>query len=390
MLFDSAGRLFSATGPTNPWKAGKTGRNGEDPSSRRGKNKAVRNIVLVNPMILTSSANFVPMSSPDSARWQQAMKGAVRDPAELCRLLGLPDEVARQATEAAGGFPLFAPRGYIARMRPGDLDDPLLRQVLPLPHETADEAGFSRDPVGDGDAQRRPGLLQKYQGRALLITTGACAVHCRYCFRRHFPYGDTPHSLPGWQAALADLRADTSISEIILSGGDPLVLVDSWLAELSTRLAAIGHLRRIRLHTRLPIMIPERVDDRLLAWLTGTRLVPVVVIHANHAQELDAPVAESLLRLTRAGVTLLNQTVLLRGINDRVETLAELSERLAELRVVPYYLHQLDRVAGAAHFEVPEAEGRRLVAALRARLPGYLVPRYVREVAGEPSKVPLL
>ena len=312
------------------------------------------------------------------------MKDAVRDAAELCRLVGLPTDMASKS--AAADFAVFAPRGFIARMRWGDPHDPLLRQILPLAEETRSPVGFSTDPVGDLDATLAPGLLHKYHGRALMVTTGACAVHCRYCFRRHFPYGDGPHSMAEWEPAIAQIEADASIREVILSGGDPLTLVDGQLARLAHRLAAIPHLRRLRVHTRLPVMIPERVTDELLHWLRGTRLTPLMVIHANHAAELDDDVAGALGRLVDAGIPLLNQAVLLRGVNDSIESLVELSERLLELRVMPYYLHQLDRVRGAAHFEVPKEEGLRLLEELRSHLPGYAVPRYVTEVPGETSK----
>ncbi len=330
-------------------------------------------------------------SSPEVARleprygsWQEAVKDAVRDPAELCRLVGLPTRYA--SLRAAGDFPVFAPRGYIARMRPADPSDPLLRQVLPLEDELALRPGFGTDPVGDQAATLSPGLLHKYHSRVLMVATGACAVHCRYCFRRHYPYEDGPKSPDQWSAAVDAIAADRTLREVILSGGDPLMLVDGHLRQLAERLAAIGHLRRLRVHTRLPLMIPERVGDELIAWLRGTRLVPVVVIHANHAQELTGGVVDALARLSDAGIPLLNQAVLLRGVNDDVDSLVELCERLVDLRVMPYYLHQLDRVAGAAHFEVELSRGLRLVDELRARLPGYAVPRYVRETAGAPGK----
>ena len=332
------------------------------------------------------------LSSISSATttWQQAMKEAVRDAGELCRLLDLPPQFAAQATAAAQSFPLFVPRPFLARMRRGDPADPLLRQVLPLDSETASAAGFTVDPVGDGFATLQPGLLQKYYGRALMVTTGACAVHCRYCFRRHFPYEQTPRSWDDWQAAIEQIESDGTLTEVILSGGDPLTLVDDLLARLANRLAEIPHLRRLRIHTRLPIVIPQRVNDELLAWLTGTRLTPIVVVHVNHPAEIDDTVAAALGRLLDAGVPLLNQSVLLRGVNDDAEVLTELCERLIDLRVLPYYLHQLDRVAGAAHFEVPIERGRQLIAELQRRLPGYAVPRYVQEIAGRDHKVPLI
>lgn len=322
--------------------------------------------------------------------WQRAMKEAVRQPRELCRLLRLPAEVEQAAERAARLFPLFAPHSYIERMRPGDPCDPLLRQVLPLDSEFESPDGFSDDPVGDLAAAKTPALLHKYHGRALLVTTGACAVHCRYCFRRHFPYQQTPPSLDIWNDALAAVAADSGLHEVILSGGDPLTIVDPLLAELARRIAAIPHVSRLRVHTRLPIMIPERVNAELLAWLRGTRLAPIVVVHANHSAELQGAAADAVGRLIDAGVPVLNQSVLLRGVNDDLETLVALSERLVNLRVMPYYLHQLDRVRGAAHFEVPVQRGLELIAAMQARLPGYGVPRYVREEPGATSKIPLL
>ncbi len=314
------------------------------------------------------------------------MRRAIRDPDELCRRLELPASIGNRAAEAARKFPVFVPLEFLARMRAGDPHDPLLRQVLPLDAELAAAPGFGRDPVGDANATLTPGLLQKYQSRALLITTGACAVHCRYCFRRHFPYDSAPNSPESWQPAVDRIAADRSIDEVILSGGDPLTLVDARLADLVERLAAIGHVRRLRVHTRLPVMIPSRVTDAMLDWLLGSRLTPIVVIHANHARELDATVAAAVARLVDAGIVVLNQSVLLRGVNDTADALVELSHRLLDLRVVPYYLHQLDRVAGAAHFEVSIEKGVALIGDIRARLPGYAVPRYVQEVPGDLSK----
>ena len=328
-------------------------------------------------------------SRPTATSWQQSVRHAVRDPAELWRLLNLPASLLPAAQRAAELFPLFAPREYIARMRPGDLTDPLLRQVLPQGEELLPVAGFTADPVGDAAAGRGPGLLHKYRTRALLVTTGVCAIHCRYCFRRHYPYDELPRSLDEWEPALAEIAADTSLDEVILSGGDPLMQTDGRLSELAARLAAIEHVTRLRIHTRLPIVIPSRVNDTLLSWLRGIRLAPIVVIHANHAAELDAEVPAALARLADAGVVLLNQSVLLRGINDNADALTELCRRLVNLRVMPYYLHQLDRVAGAAHFEVAPERGRQLVEDLQRRLPGYAVPRYVQEVPGAECKTPM-
>ncbi|MBI1902295.1 MAG: EF-P beta-lysylation protein EpmB [Planctomycetia bacterium] len=334
-------------------------------------------------------ADNVPLPVRRTPAWKTALQEAIRDPAELCRVLDLPREVVERTAAAARLFGLLVPRGFVARMQKGDPNDPLLRQVLPLDAETLDVPGFIADPVGDGDAKIAPGLLQKYAGRALLIVTGACAVHCRYCFRRHFPYSEAAERGRPWEEAVAAIRRDSAIHEIILSGGDPLTLSDGRLAALARRLAAIPHLTRLRIHSRLPIVLPERVCDEFLNWFARSRLTGVMVVHANHPAEIDDSVAAAFSRLASAGVPILNQAVLLRGVNDSSEVLAELCEKLADLRVMPYYLHQLDRVAGAAHFEVPQDEGLRIIAELRRRLPGYAVPRYVREVTGAPSKMPL-
>lgn len=271
-------------------------------------------------------------------------------------------------------------------MEHGNPHDPLLRQVLPLASELIEKQGFIADPVGDLASEKASGLLQKYEGRALLVTTGACAVHCRYCFRRSFPYSAIPHSLADRQPAIDSIACDPTIDEVLLSGGDPLTIVDAQLAALVQRLESIDHLRRLRIHTRLPIVIPQRVNEEMLSWLTATRLTPVMVVHVNHPQEIDDAVAQSLARLVDAGIPVLNQSVLLRGVNDHAEALIELSRRLVNLRVMPYYLHQLDRVQGATHFEVSIDRGIELIGEMRRQLPGYAVPRYVQEVAGDTNK----
>lgn len=314
--------------------------------------------------------------------WHQALAQAVRDPDELIDLLQLPDALREPARRSAQLFPLLVPRSFLARIRRGDPHDPLLAQVLPLGIEETLVPGFGLDPVGDATARKAPGLLHKYQGRALLVTTGACAIHCRYCFRRHYPYGDEPKRLDGWDRAFAAIAADTTLREVILSGGDPLMLTDARLQALCDRIGAIPHVTRLRLHTRLPIVLPERVTARLLKILSAVGPTPIVVVHANHRQELSGTCANALRRLVRGGFTVLNQAVLLRGVNDSVDAQAGLCEGLVDLGVIPYYLHQLDRVAGAAHFEVTEETGKAMVVELRRRLPGYAVPRYVREIAG--------
>ncbi|MBS0262600.1 MAG: EF-P beta-lysylation protein EpmB [Planctomycetes bacterium] len=318
--------------------------------------------------------------------WHSALAQAVRDPDELLDRLALPESLREPARQAADRFPLLVPRSYLARMRPQDPADPLLAQVLPLGAETQHVDGYLADPVGDADARRAPGLLHKYAGRALLVTTGACAVHCRYCFRRHYPYGEEPRRLADWDPAFATLAADDSIHEVILSGGDPLMLTDSRLQEICRRIGDIPHVARLRLHTRLPIVLPERVTPELLQVIHGAGPTPIVVVHANHPRELVDDCAEALRRLVRSGMTVLNQAVLLRGINDQVETQIELCEALVDLGVMPYYLHQLDRVSGAAHFEVPVETGLTIIENLRRHLPGYAVPRYVRETAGGEHK----
>lgn len=340
--------------------------------------------------MITAQPPFPQPQAPQApARWQELWRGAIRDPAELLALLGLPGLAARVSADAAAQFPLRVPRGFAARMRHGDPGDPLLRQVLPLDDEDRVVPGFGLDAVGDLAASGGPGIVHKYDGRALLVATGSCAIHCRYCFRRHYPYGEQTAAAGQWRAALDYLAADPSIAEVLLSGGDPLSLSTAKLAEFTDALAGLAHVRRLRLHTRLPVVLPERVDAALLGWLSSLPQQVVVVVHANHANEIDAGVALALGRLREAGATVLNQSVLLRGVNDSVPALADLSERLFEAGVLPYYLHLLDRVAGSAHFEVPEDEARQLHEALTARLPGYLVPRLVREVAGAPSKLPV-
>ncbi|WP_069470159.1 EF-P beta-lysylation protein EpmB [Candidatus Marithrix sp. Canyon 246] len=319
---------------------------------------------------------------PEIRTWQYELRHAINDPLKLLTLVGLSNSNLKLATQTQ--FKLKVPRGYVARMRYGDINDPLLRQVLPLIAETEDIAGFNIDPVGDFAAEKVPGLLQKYQGRVLLVTTAACAIHCRYCFRQHFDY-----KALDIKRVLTEIASDNSIKEVILSGGDPLNIIDSRLSELAYSVSEIPHIKRLRLHTRLPVVLPERVTDELLNWLTATNLQPVIVIHANHANEIDEQVALALAKLVDAGITVLNQSVLLRGINDKAVDLIELSETLFSCRVLPYYLHVLDKVQGAAHFEVAAETATELLEQMRKALPGYLVPRLVREVAGGEFKLPI-
>ncbi|MGH8290476.1 MAG: EF-P beta-lysylation protein EpmB [Steroidobacteraceae bacterium] len=321
--------------------------------------------------------------------WQQELAEAITSPEELAAALGLEPAELTGAHAAGARFRLRVPRSFVARMRPGDPNDPLLRQVLPAAAELADEAAYVEDPVGERTALRTRALLQKYRGRALLITTPTCAVHCRYCFRREFPYEEQSGEAPRWSEALAQIAADTSLEEIILSGGDPLSLGNARLENLTRALAAIPHVHRVRVHTRQPVVLPSRVDEGLTRWLRGSTLPIVLVLHINHPNELDAELITACAKLRATGITLLNQSVLLAGVNDEVEVLAALSRKLFAAGVLPYYLHALDRVRGAAHFAVPDERARALAGQLAVRLSGYLLPRLVREVPGAPAKVAL-
>ncbi len=311
--------------------------------------------------------------------WQSKLRQAIRNPVHLLELL----ELSNLEYSTNNSFNLLVPMGYVKRMRKGDPNDPLLRQILPLPKENQKSVQFSNDPVGDLAAEKIPGLLQKYQGRVLLILTTACAIHCRYCFRQH-----TKFSTSKYQAILNNIKTDSSITEVILSGGDPLILPDDYLDNLINSIANISHVKRLRIHTRLPIVLPERINSKLLTCLTNNRLQTVMVVHANHANEIDDNVKQALQNLITSGITVLNQSVLLYGINDNITALTNLSETLFNCRVLPYYLHLLDRVQGAAHFEVKENKAMQLLEQMRIQLPGYLVPKMVREVSGMPYKQP--
>ncbi len=320
--------------------------------------------------------------------WQHDIARAITDPAELLRILGLDQRDLPPLRATGHGFGLRVPRYFVGLMRPGDPRDPLLAQVLPLALEDEVVPGYSVDPVGDLSALRQPGILHKYRGRALMLATGACAVHCRYCFRRHFPYAEQSGHRH-WRGALETLADMPEVDELILSGGDPLSLSDPRLAELLAAAERIPALRRVRIHTRLPVVLPGRVTPRLAEMLAASRLRPVVVVHANHPNEVTNQLGNALKRLADGGAALLNQAVLLKSVNDSADTLVSLSESLFDIGVLPYYLHALDPVAGATHFDVTREDAKRLLAALRTRLPGYLVPRLVHEVPGQPYKLPV-
>ena len=318
---------------------------------------------------------------------EPAGNAVITDPAELLALLELdPDQLLEPARQADQLFPLRVPRAYAQRMRKGDPQDPLLLQVLGRAEESESVAGFSADPLEEQQYSPAPGILHKYAGRVLLMVSSTCGVHCRYCFRRHFPYDE--HGLHG--DALADalqwLHQHPEIHEVILSGGDPLVLSDRRLEALFEALAQLPSLGRLRIHSRQPVVMPARVTPTLVALLERFPKPVTLVLHVNHAQELDGSLGQALVSLRRAGVTLLNQSVLLAGVNDEAAVLATLSEALFQAGVLPYYLHLLDPVAGAAHFQVSVSRARSLHRALQARLPGYLVPRLVQEQPGRPAK----
>jgi len=318
--------------------------------------------------------------------WQQQLSQAITDPLELLDYLQLSTDHFPQNQLACDDFKLKLPHSYAQKMQPGNAQDPLLLQVMSQHKELLDVKGYNADPVGDLNASAIPGLLHKYHGRVLLITTGACAVHCRYCFRRHFPYGEQ-HVVT--QDAIDYITQHVEISEVILSGGDPLLISDKKLADILQQLSSISHVKRLRIHSRLPVVLPARITTNLLNIFQSSALQICMVIHANHHHEIDDAELTALAQLSKANVRLLNQSVLLAGINDRADILCQLSERLFEAGVLPYYLHQLDPVSGAAHFEVSDKQALHLIEQMRQQLPGYLVPRLVREIADETSKTPL-
>ena len=344
----------------------------------------------------TTPDDLLPAAGIDG--WQRELAQSVRSIDELLRRVGLNPEglpleqVSAQLgfgfadAESLRNFPVLVPENFLARMATGDPNDPLLRQVLPLGSESQPQDGFVADAVGDLNSRRVPGVLQKYAGRVLLIATGACAVHCRYCFRREYPYAGEPRRFDDWQPALQTIAEDSSITEIIFSGGDPLMLSDARLRTLCEAIDLIPHVERLRFHTRLPIVLPSRVTPRLISLLKEMRSQTIMIVHANHANEIVGDCADILRSLVREGIPVLNQAVLLAGINDTVDQMESLCRRLVNVGVMPYYLHQLDRVSGTSHFEVNRLKGVKLIEELATRLPGYAVPKFVQEIAGEPNK----
>jgi len=321
-----------------------------------------------------------------TSNWQIEMAEAVRDPLELLRLLEIAPEQIPACFDAHRQFPTRVPLSFVSRIKKGEPNDPLLRQVLPVRNENEMVEDYGTDPVGDAQAEAQTGLLQKYTGRQLLIATGACAIHCRYCFRRHYPYGSKSVKNSDWLPILSHIRDNSTVHEVILSGGDPLNLSDSKLREFVQALEKIEHVHTLRIHTRTAVVIPSRVNQPFLDWLGASRLNRVIVFHVNHAQEIDAAVRQAVARLRQLPLTLLNQSVLLAGVNDKAEVLEDLSQQLFSMGILPYYLHLLDKVRGAHHFNVPENRALELIQQLRSRLPGYLVPRLVREDQGATAK----
>ncbi|PVZ65676.1 EF-P beta-lysylation protein EpmB [Pelagibaculum spongiae] len=333
---------------------------------------------------------MIPRShSSLQATWQQQLKQSAISASELVERLQLPVEMIGQLEKASSGFPLRVPDNFLQRIQPGNLSDPLLKQVLPDLAELEHFPGFSNDPLDEQHQSTPSGLLHKYPSRVLLVVTGACPVHCRYCFRRHFPYQQQQMGKQGIEKCLKYIEQHPEINEVILSGGDPLSAPDRLLSDISSRLDQIPHLKRLRIHSRFPVMIPDRINDSLLQWIGHSRLKPVMVLHINHANEINQDLTDACERLKRAGVLLLNQTVLLKGVNDSSEQLCQLSETLFNVSVQPYYLHLLDKVAGAGHFEVSQTNAINLMHQLLEKLPGFLVPKLVREVAGVTSKLPI-
>ena len=354
-----------------------------------------------NNSILPALEKSGPNQPPAASRageippgnWQQELAGARISVQALLAALQIPADQYQPmllASDQTSNFPLRVTQSFIRRMQSGNINDPLLRQVLPIQDELVEHPSFSADPLEEARFNPAPGIIHKYAKRALLIVTQACAIHCRYCFRKQFPYDENRPGLHGWEQSLAHLRQDTSINEVIYSGGDPLAASDDFLKQLTHSIANIDHIKRLRLHTRLPVVLPSRIDNALLDWLQRWPRQTVMVIHCNHPNELNDEVGEALAKLAGVGVTLLNQAVLLRGVNDTAAIQVELCEKLFDYGVTPYYLHMLDKVSGTRHFEVSRAAAIALAAAMRGQLPGFLLPRLVEEIPGADSKTPVL
>jgi EF-P beta-lysylation protein EpmB len=319
-------------------------------------------------------------------RWQTALAKAISEPAELIRALDLDPSFVEQAQLSHQQFKLRVPLSYVQKIEKGNPNDPLLKQILPISEELKITPGYSKDPLAEQQANKVPGLLHKYPSRILLTVTSACAINCRYCFRRHFAYDDNKLSKTNIEQVLNYLTQHPEINEVIYSGGDPLIASDDYLANLSQQITAIPSIKRLRIHSRMAITLPERITAELCNWLSALPVPAILVTHCNHPNELDQETINNMQRLKEAGVTLLNQTVLLKGVNDNADTLTALSEKLFASNILPYYLHLLDKVEGAAHFDLPLEKAKRLYSELQRRLPGFLVPKLARETPGKLHK----
>ncbi len=334
------------------------------------------------PQIITQISNQLHTS------WQKELANVITDPKTLLELVDISPEMYQHHFAARKLFPVRVPRPLISRIKKGDINDPILKQVMPLDLEFSITEGYNEDPLEEHDTVA-PGLLHKYKHRVLMMVKTGCAINCRYCFRRHFPYADNSPNKARWQQALTYIEQHNEINEVIFSGGDPLMASDEHLQWLITEIEKIPHINRLRIHTRLPIVIPQRITPVLVNTLRTTRLKPVIVFHVNHANEIDNDVAEALEPLISARIPLFNQSVLLKGINNDAKILAQLSERLFDIGIQPYYLHLFDKVQGVAHFDLTETEAKEITLQLMAILPGYLMPKLVREIAGEANKTPI-
>ena len=318
--------------------------------------------------------------------WKSELSNCINSIDQLLQQLGLNSKGLKVSQLASQDFPIKVPQHYAQLMEYGNPEDPLLKQVLPIQAELHQDPSFSIDPVNESEYNPVPGIVHKYRNRVLMIISPSCAINCRYCFRRHFPYQENRQSKQQWLQALDYLKTRPEINEVIYSGGDPLAANDNFLGWLTQQIESIKHIKRLRIHTRLPVVIPSRIDNQLLNWLGNTRLKPTMVLHINHANEIDAKLCQAVDQLKSAGITMLNQSVLLKGVNDSSQQLIALSEKLFDAGVMPYYLHMLDPVQGASHFDIPKDRAIEIFNQMQAELPGFLLPKLVQERAGETSK----
>ncbi|WP_067206490.1 EF-P beta-lysylation protein EpmB [Marinomonas aquimarina] len=332
---------------------------------------------------------MIPIQNATETHWSTELAQAIKSPAELWPLLGLTEQDLPAAHKAMASFKMLVPRPFVSRMEFGNVNDPLLKQVLADDIEMLPVAGYSKDPLDEGNHNPQKAIVHKYERRILVITTGTCAVNCRYCFRRHFPYGDNQLAQKEWDSVIDYLKDHPEVNEVILSGGDPLMLKDSQLSQHIARLNDLPQLKRLRIHSRLPVVIPSRINDELLAWVSQSRLDVVLVLHSNHAHEIDQSIADKVALLKRAGVTVLNQGVLLRGVNDSVEAQVNLSEALFAAGILPYYMFTFDPIEGGAHFDISIEAAQQLMGQVAQKLPGYLMPKLAKEIPGEPAKTVL-